>query len=254
MRRSGFVLAVVISFLLASGISAFADEIKVGGGGAAMNTVFKPIQIEFEKTTGIYLVNLQSTPAHGLVELVEGKVDAATAAVPLEAMVSGAEKEGAKVDVSALQQTVVGTNKTVMFVHKDNPVAKLSKEQAKGIFTGKITNWKQVGGSDKDIIVVWGKKTPGQNALFVKQILDGEPVMKDVLEATDYASIHEVIKANPDAIGIDPKAFAETTIKAIEPTPELSTPIIMVTKGKPSPNVQKLIDFIKGDGQKYVKR
>lgn len=253
MKRFGLISAVVV-LLVTIGPHAFAEQVKVGGGGAAMSTVFKPLQNYFEKATGSYLVNLQSTPSQGLIDLIQGKVDAATAAVPMEAMVGGAEKEGVKVDASQLQQTVIGKNRTVVFVHKDNPVTKLTKDQLKGIFTGKISNWKEVGGSDREIMVVWGKKTPGQNALFVTQILDGEPVMKEVLDAADYNSIRENIEANREAIGIDPLSFAENTVKVIEPSPEVSSPIILVTKGSPSPGVQKLIEFVKGEGQKYVKQ
>ncbi len=252
MKRSSLILAVVVVFLLSGGVNAFADEIKVGGGGAAMSAIFKPVQLYFEKATGVYLSNLQSTPKNGLIDLINGKVDAATAAVPLASMIEGAQKDGVKVDASELQQVVVGKNRTVVFVHKDNPVTKLSKEQLKGIFTGKINNWKEVGGKDQDLIVVWGQKTPGQNALFTKQILDGEPVMKEVLDAGDYASIKEKVTVNPESVGIDPLGLADETFKVVE-IPEITSPIILVTNGKPSPNVQKLIEYIKGEGQKYVK-
>lgn len=253
MKRSGLILAVVLLCLLLAGLNAFADEIKVGGGGAAMSSMFKPVQLHFEKATGIYLVNLQSTPKNGLIDLVNGKVDAATAAVPLESMIEGAKKDGVQVDAASLQQTVVGTNKTVVFVHKDNPVAKLTKEQLKGIFTGKINNWKEVGGSDKDIIVVWGQKTPGQNGLFIKQVLDGETVIKEVLDATDYADILSKISVTPEGIGIDPLGMADSAVRIVD-SPEITSPIILVSKGKPSPNLQKLIEFVKGDGKKYTKQ
>ncbi|MFZ5997031.1 MAG: substrate-binding domain-containing protein [Nitrospirota bacterium] len=238
--------------IMASGV--FADELKVGGGGAAINSIFKPIEAPFEKASGINLVLLQSTPKNGIIDLWKGSLDAATAAVSLEGMVSGAQKDGVQVDASALKSTEVGKNLTVVFVHKDNPVSSLSKDQLKGIFTGKIANWKEVGGKDSPIIVVWGKNSPGQNALFTKVILDGEAVTKDILETTDYAGIKENVASNPEGIGIDPLGMADGTVKAIKPTPEVSSPVIVVTKGAPSPNIQKLIDFIKGEGQKYIKQ
>lgn len=252
-KRFGLILTVGILFLFTASLNVFAEDIKIGGGGASINTVFKPVTPHFKDATGIYLVNLQSTPVDGLKSLLEGSIDASTAAVSLENMIVGVEKQGIKVDPNSLQQTVIAKCKTVVFVHKDNPVTKLSKEQLKGIFTGKITNWKDVGGLDKDILIVWGLKSPGQNALFAKHILDGAQVTKNVLETTDYDGIKENIQSNPEAIGIDPIGFADSTVKVIE-TPELSSPVIIVTKGAPSPKVQKLIDFIKGEGQKYIKQ
>ena len=52
--------------------------------------------------------------------------------------------------------------------------ANLSKEQLKDIFTGKKTNWKDVGGKDMPIAVVYGNKIPGTNNVFMKQVMGGE--------------------------------------------------------------------------------
>jgi phosphate transport system substrate-binding protein len=189
-----------------------------------------------------------------MADLVNGKLDAAVAAVPLDSMAAGAEKEGTKVDKAALQQIEIGLNKVAVFVHPSNPVSNLTKDQMKGLFTGKITNWKDVGGKDSPVIVVWGKNSPGQNALFTKVILDGEKITAENLETTDYKGIKDTVLANPEAIGIDPLGMADASIKAIKPNPEAASPIRIVTKGKPSAGVQKLIDFIKTEGKKYIQQ
>ena len=251
MKRT---IALLVTTLLALAATAAAEEIKAGGGGAAMSTIFAPVKPAFEKATGISLINLQSSPKDGLVDLVNGKVELAVAAVPLESMVNGAVKDGVKVDTASLQVAEVGRNQTVLFVHPSNKVAKLSKEQIKGIFTGKIGNWKEVGGDDKEIIVIWGKGTPGQNAQFSKLVLDGEAVAKDVLESTNYAKIKETVAATPEGIGIDPYGMADASVKAIDADPPLTSPIIAVTMGKPSAKVQKLIDYVKGEGKQYTKQ
>lgn len=253
MKKLGLRAVIAVCLVFTFCMSASAEEIKVGGGGAACNTILRPVKPHFEKATGITLSVMQSTPKNGLISLLGGGLDAAVAAVSLEGMISGAEKDGVKVDAAALQKFVVGKNKTVIFLHKDNPVKTLSKEQVKGIFTGKITNWKAVGGKDMPIIVVWGKASPGQNAQLIKMMLDGEAVTKDVLDATDYANIKENVVTTPEAIGIDPIGLADASVSVPE-TPEMSSPVILVTKGAPSPNVQKLLDFLKGEGQKHVKQ
>jgi phosphate transport system substrate-binding protein len=169
-------------------------------------------------------------------------------------MISGAAKDGTTIDKNSLQQEVIGTNRTVLFVHPSNRVSKLTKEQIKGIFTGKIANWKEVGGDDRVIVVAWGIGTPGQNAQFGKMVLDNEAVTKEAMETTNYAAIKEAVASTPEAIGIDPFGMADETVKVIANDPELSSPIIAVTVGKPSPKVQKLIDFVKGDGKKYTRQ
>jgi len=254
MMKAFLWAAIGIMLVQTTTTCVFAEEIRVSGGGSAIASVFNPVKPHFEKATGITLINLQSTPKDGLIDLVNGKVDAAAGAIPIETMIDAAAKAGVVADPAALQQTVVATNRIDVFVQKDNPVGRLSKEQLKGIFTGKVGNWKEVGGNDREIIVVWGKNTHSQNALLAKKVLDGEPVLKEVLEATDYASIRQVVGSNPDSIGIAPHAFADATVKAVEVSITLSSPIIMVTRKNPAANVQKLIDFINGEGKQYIKQ
>ena len=249
--RSTLVAAFLV---LTIAMAAFgAEEVKVGGGGASIATVFKPAKAHFEKETGITMSIFQSTPKNGLIDLVNGAVDLATGAVPLDAMIKGAEKDGVKIDPAALTVTVLAKNRTVLFLHPSNPVTALSKEQVKGIFTGKISNWKEVGGADLPILVAWGKLTPGQNAQFSKEILDGEAVLKDVIDTTDYFNIRETVAATPEAIGIDPFALSvDGPVKALATAPGLYADIIVVTKGKPSAKVEKLIAYLQGAGGRYI--
>ncbi|GAW65660.1 phosphate ABC transporter periplasmic component-like protein [Geoanaerobacter pelophilus] len=253
MKRSATTVLLLCGFLLLGAAAAYGEEIKVGGGGASISAIFAPVKAPYEKSTGDTLFILQSSPKDGLVDLLKGKIDLATGAVPAESMIAGAEKDGVKVDKGSLVVQQVGSNRTAVFVHPSNKVSALSKEQLKGLFTGKIVNWKEVGGDDKDVIVVWGKGTPGQNAQFLKEVLDGEPVTKDILDTTNYAKIKESVSATPEAIGIDPVGLADATVKVVE-SPVLTSPILAITQGKPSARVQKVLDYIKGDGSKYVKK
>lgn len=254
MKRYVLTLAVCIMSILMLSIGAFAEEIKIGAGAAATENILKPIKEHFEKATGVKLTIISSGPKLSMIDLEKGAIDAAAVGLTFEDLLILMKKEGAEVkDPASLQHVTIGKDKIIVLLHKDNPVSKLSKEQLKGIFTGKITNWKDVGGKDMPIIVVWGKLIPGTNSLFVKNILDGESQTKDVLEATTAEDIRQNVASNPEAVGIGPVAVVDASVKSPE-TPEVSRPIIFITKGKPSPNVQKLIDFIKGEGQKYIKQ
>jgi len=235
------VFCVGVVLFLMGGL-ALAQEIRVGGGGAAIATVFVPLKTDYEKSSGDSLTIVQSTPVKGLIALEKGEVDIATAAVSLESMVAGAAKEGVNIDPATLQQAEVANNRVVAFVHKSNPIKKLSKGQLKKIFSGKISNWKELGGNDEPIVVVWGTATPGQNALFTKKVLDNEAVTASAVKATDYLSIREIIKANPGAIGIDPEGMTVATVNIVD-IPLVTSPIIVVTKGKPSAKVEKLLAY-----------
>lgn len=232
---------------------ATAAEIELGGGGAAIATVITPVKAAFEKATGNNLIILQSTPKEGLKQLWKGDLKVTASAHALDDIIAGADKDGVKVDKAALQKVEIGTNKTVVLIHPTNPVTNLTKDQMKGLFTGRITNWKDVGGNDAPVLVVWGKNSPGQNALFTKTILDGDKIVAENLETTDYKGIKDTVATMPEAIGIDPLGMVDATVKGIKPVPEVNSPILLITKGAPSAPVKQLIDFIKAEGKKYIK-
>jgi phosphate transport system substrate-binding protein len=244
MRKTVIIYFVAL-FSVFFQMSAYAAEVvRVEGGGAAIATVFGPMKEHFEKDTGMVLSITQSTPFKGLVALVEGRADVATGAVSLEDMIKGAAKEGVTVNPASLQKLDLTVTRTVVFTHKSNKVAKLSKEQLKKIFTGKITNWKDVGGQNLPIQVVWGNATPGQNAKFTREILGGAAVTAKARRVTNYASIRDTVAATPGAIGIDPLGMATNNIHTPK-VPSITSPIIVVTKGKPTPAAQKVFDYFK---------
>lgn len=252
MKHSGLVFAAGLAFLLLSAVASSAEELKVGAGAAPSNGIFKPIKEPFEKATGVKLTLLEQGPKLALEEAMKGSVDAASAGLTLDEWFAMMEKEGVQVNKAEIQGIVIGKSRAVVMINKTNPVSKLTREHLKGIFTGKITNWKEVGGKDMPIIVVWGKLTPGMNSLFVNKVLDKAAILKEILDATTGPDLRQNVVANQEAIGISALSVADDTVKIPE-QPEATSEITLVTKGKPSPNVQKLIDFIKGEGQKYIK-
>lgn len=251
MKRSGLWLATLfLSFILVP--FAIAEELKIGAGAAPYENVLKPIRPYFEKATGITLNVINSGPKKAMIDLEAGNLNAAAAGLGLEQWVELMKKEGAPVaDPASLVPETIGKDRIVVITHKDNPVKALSREQLQGIFSGAISNWKDVGGKDEPVLVVWGTLIQGTNTFFAGKIMDGKPITKDVLETTTANEIKLAIASNPPAVGIGPAAIVDATINAPS-IPEIARPITMVTKGKPSPAIQKLYDFIKGEGQKYV--
>jgi phosphate transport system substrate-binding protein len=146
----------------------------------------------------------------------------------------------------------IGKDRVIVIVHKDNPIARLNKEQLTGIFTGKLTNWKDVGGNDAPILIVWGGLTQGTNSMFVKNIMDGAKPATDVIGVSTAEDIRQTVSVNPEAIGIGPQAIVNGTVRSPE-TPEVARTITLITKGTPSAKVQKMIDFISTEGSKYIR-
>jgi phosphate transport system substrate-binding protein len=240
--------AIVISLgaiLACSAMPVCAEEIIIGGGGSPINFIFKPNQKDYEKDTGNKLILLQSTPGKGVMALVEGKLNVATSAVALDMALAEATKEGARIDPATLKVTELGKTRFVLLVNKDNPVNTLTKEQVKGIFTGKIQNWKEVGGADLPVMVVKGQNTPGQNATLQKTYLDGEKFASELLDVKDQPAITDIVGQMKEAIGINPVGLVKGNVKAVDSQPYMDTPYIMITKGEPTGEVKKMIDYMR---------
>ncbi|MBJ6727231.1 substrate-binding domain-containing protein [Geomesophilobacter sediminis] len=252
MKRVATKLAVF--FMVAAGTSlAFGEEITVGGGGAPIDGIFRPVKEPFEKATGISIKLNFSSATLAFKQLADGGLDASTAGVAYPDLLKAMDKEKLEVGApSAYTATVLGSSNIFTIVNKDNPVGKLSKDQIKGIFTGKIGNWKELGGNDAPIIVVLSKINPATNAAYKKLALSDEPYLADVLDAGRFEDLRDKVASTPEAIGFGPASMLDQSVKTVQ-TPEFSRPVILVTKGQPTPKLQKLIDFIHGDGKKYLK-
>jgi phosphate transport system substrate-binding protein len=252
LRILATVLSISVLSLSLSG-PARAEDLKIGAGAAPTENILKPIRDAFEKATGIKLYITSSGPKNAFSDLQKGELDAAAAGLTYEDWLKLMQKEGAEVQQpAAYSPLVIGKDKVLVMVHKDNKVRKLSAEQIQGIFTGQIASWKEVGGDDQPILVVVGKLTAGTNSMFFKKFLGGKEVTKEVLDATTAEDVRLNVIANPSAIGFGPRSLIDGSVNTPE-TPEISRDITLLTKGKPSVKVQKLIDFIKGEGRKYIK-
>lgn len=242
MKRTVAAVALSLVFCQAS----FANEIKVEGGGTAVTTVFKPIKQRFERMRPYTLSIVQSSAVKGLIALHEGKVDVATAAHPLEDLIAGAAREGVVIDKSKLVATEVEDNLLVVIANRKSDVSRLSKEDLKGIFTGKIANWKEAGGKDLPVSVVWGKETQGQNIQFTRLALDGEPVTAKNVGATTYRDISAKVGEMEGAVGVVPLEITTPATRSID-TISITSPIYVITRGKPDEKVQAVIDFYKSE-------
>lgn len=252
MKRYGLVLTIVIVFVLSLVVCAVADEIVVSTGHTFINGVFNPMK-EPLKTVNISVNILVAGPVDALKNLEDGKAEVAGASLSLDEWIKAAEKAGYQVkDKQSLVPFTVTEEATLVIVNSTNPVAALSKEQLKDIFSGKITNWKDVGGKDMPVIVIWPRLSSGAMTTFSKQIMGGEAITKDILDVLSLNDVSNAVASNPEAISIaNPEKFP-AQVKVVQ-TPKISRPLTLITKGKPSAKVQKLYDFIKGEGQKYIK-
>ncbi len=243
------ILFYAMLLFFAVSTMAYAEDLRVNGSTTTMGKIISKIKAPFEKATGIHLAVNANGSGAGAKDLIAGKCDASVASESLEDLKKAVPELNSIADIKT---SVLGNDNLAIIVNKVNPVTKLNKEQLKGLNTGKIKNWKEVGGMDADVIVVTSEKGSGTRAMVTKQILDGEPFSADVVEAsTTMAEVKEV-SSMKEAIGAVSESFVNETVKRVD-GPVIGRPLLILTKGEPSVSVKKLIDFILGEGQQYLK-
>lgn len=195
----------------------------------------------------------------GLKQVSEGTVDIGNSDVAAED----------KLDETAAKELVdhqVCVVTMAPIVNKDVAeagVKSLTKEQLISIFTGKTTNWKDVGGSDEDIVLVTRPESSGTRATFQKYALDGnEEASNTSMETDDSGVLLTNVKSTNGAIGyvalsyLTGDAGVETVaIDDVEPTLENTysgkypvwTFEHMYTKGEPDEVVKTFLDYIMSD-------
>jgi phosphate transport system substrate-binding protein len=183
----------------------------------------------------------------GITDAAEGKVNIGN--------VSRALKDS---DPAGLVATTIARDAVVVVVNSANPVEALNKDQVKQIFTGEITNWKDVGGNDAPIIIN-SRTAPSGTFDFFKEAFLGKEV--NVAEtAKQHASnglVRQAVASNENAIGFLSMGYLDATIKApvmdgVVPNMENAKngsyshvrPFVMVTNGAPDALSQEFLNFI----------
>lgn len=151
-------------------------------------------------------------------------------------------------------------------VNPDVKVDNLTKQQLVDIFTGKITNWKEVGGNDQKIVILNRPASSGTRATFKKYALDGQEEAQGIaLTEESSGAIKKAIADTPGSISYLALSYVDNSVKAlkldgIEPTVENITsgkyPIWsyehMYTKGEPTGLTKAFLDYMVSDEVKSL--
>jgi len=194
-------------------------------------------------------------------------------ALPSKEQIDFAKEQG-----NEFEYTEIAKEAFVFFVHKDNPIESLTTEEIKKIYSGEITNWKEVGGNDEDIIAFQRNEGSGSQSMLIR-FMAGTPIMDAPTEQVNDFMIGIIDKVSDyknktNSIGFSFRYYMEGIIKnpnvkmlkvdEIEPNVEnikndnypITTSLYAVTyKNNDNENVQKLLDWIlSSEGQKIIEK
>ena len=259
------IIALVLTALLALSLVACGSESKTDDtktddqpaaltgtvstdGSTSMEKVIGALSESFMAQNSGVTVNYNPTGSgSGITAVQEGTCD-----IGLSSRALKDEEKSA-----GLKETVLAYDGIAIIVHPDNPVSDLSVDQLAKLYTGEITNWKDVGGNDAEVVLIGREAASGTRDGF-ESITGTKDKCQYRQELTSTGDVITAVSQNPDAIGYASLASVKDSVKALNVdgvTPSEATvkdgsykvqrPFVLVTmEGKElSPAAQAFFDY-----------
>jgi phosphate transport system substrate-binding protein len=269
-------LFVLIAVMFATSAFAAKDKnsIQVKGSDTMVNLAQAWAEKYMQENPGDFVAVTGGGSGTGISSLISGTCDIANASRTIK------EKEIALAKQRGINpfEIKVGLDGLAVVVNPKNPVTKLTIDQLAQIFTGKVTNWKEVGGEDAKIVILSREVNSGTHVYFKEHVLrkgnlEGkEEFASGVLLLSSSQAIADEVAQNPAAIGYYGMGYISNKQKPIMvakdekseyevPSIEnvingkypISRPLFIYTNGQPQGLVKKFIDFVLSkEGQDIV--
>lgn len=246
MKKFTSILLVLILF--AMGAQAFAEGTVSTDGSTSMEKVIGALGEYFmEANSGVTFTYNPTGSGSGITAVLEERCDIGLS--------SRALKDEEKAE--GLTETVLAYDGIAIIVNPENPLSDLSLEDIAKIYTGEITNWKDLGGNDAEIVVIGREAGSGTRDGF-ESITGTKDVCVYRQELTSTGDVITTVSQNPAAIGYASLASVKDTVKALSvdgvvPSEEtikdgsytVQRPFVLVTKTDValSETAQKFFDF-----------
>ena len=217
-------------------------------GSTSMEKVVNTLGEDFmAKNSGVTFTYNPTGSGSGIKAVSEGRCDIGLSSRKLK------DEEKAQ----GLKETTLALDGIAMIVNPANPVSDLDVETIAKIYTGEITNWKDVGGNDAEIVLIGREAGSGTRDGF-ESITKTEDSCKYRQELTSTGDVITTVSQNPDAIGYASLAALKDTVKALKvggvaPTEDtvkdgsyvIQRPFVLVTKDGQdlSDAAQKFFDY-----------
>jgi len=253
LQRCGILVALIISI---AG-TAYADETLSYAGATTLQRFFMPeISRIFNSDTAIKVHIEGGNTGPGISALLKGEVDMAGAGRRLTAE---EKKQG-------LVEHFLGWDVLAIIVHEKNPLDKLSLTQLQKIFSGEITDWKDLGGKPGPIVVVTCPKGAGMRSAVKNLILKDKDYLKREVVSAIVSEADQQVSMFPAAITalsksmLDAKNVKTVRVNDAEPTAAnieaglypLAKPLCLVTKGEPQGDLARFFDLVKSEQGKAI--
>ena len=251
MKKLKLLLPIIGLTILLSGCSKWIDrgESITAVGSSALQPLVETVAESFQAANSGKFINVQGGGSGtGLSQVQSGAVDIGNSDLFAE------EKSG--IDAAALVDHRVAVVGITPIVNKEVGVKDISMENLRKLFTGEITNWKELGGKDQPVVILNRASGSGTRSTFEKWVLDGETAIR-AQEQDSSGMVRQIVADTPGAISYVAFSYvtndvATLSIDGVEPTDDNVTTnkwIIwayehMYTKNQPKQLTKEFLNYM----------
>jgi phosphate transport system substrate-binding protein len=202
----------------------------------------------------------------GIAALINGGTDICQASRPMKEVEKNQVQKRQGKSVSEIPVALDGV---AVYVSESNPIQSITEPQLQSIYTGKITNWRELGGKDGRIVVYSRENSSGTYQFFKEHVLKNQDFARDVQTLPGTGAIVNAVSKDPASIGYGGIAYAsgirvlpvsgDAKSEAVAPSLAtvrtgqypLSRNLFFYTVGEPDGDVKTFVDWVLGpEGQK----
>ncbi|MBF0334007.1 MAG: substrate-binding domain-containing protein, partial [Alphaproteobacteria bacterium] len=229
-------LVLAVSALMAG--QAAARGLALHGAATLAKNLVIPNQARIEDRTGHSLSIVMNGSGNGLADLAAGRADLAMISAPIEVAAAAVD-----LDPDGMIAHPVGRAVIRVMVNPANRAA-LTQDAVRAIFTGGAADWSEVGGPAGPIQVVVEAPGQGTRATLEAVFLGGRSVTPEARVVPVLAHLAQIAGQAPNAISYgNGSSIQGASVRLVEGI-EIAQPLLLVTKGAPTPEARALIDAI----------
>ncbi len=262
MRAKWLVLAAVSLVCLMAG-GASAGTIRMDGSTTVLPIAQKLVEAYMKEHPEVNISVSGGGSGNGIKALIDGTTNIANSSrfMKDEEVKLAFEKGVYPVPFAIAYDCIVPV------VHPDNPLTDISMAQLKAIYMGEIKNWKEVGGPDREIVVISRDTSSGTYEVWEEKVMKKERVYAGALLQASSGAVAQAVSKNKNALGYLGIGYVDKSVKALtvngiqgnEETAlsgkfPVSRALFMFTQGWPSGDILNFINYVLNPqkGQKFV--
>ena len=244
---------ILFSLLVLASLSSMTMAQKIKGSDTVLPLSQQEAESYMKKNPSAKLIVTGGGSGVGLSALISGTTDIAMASRSIKFDEKMKMKNGGK----TVKEVIVAKDALTVIVNPTNKVSKLTREQLEGIFTGKIKNWKEVGGANLAIIAYSRETTSGTYEFFKEHVLKNKNYKSGILSMPATGSIIQSVSQTPGAIGYVGMAYVTGAVKEISVSfdggKNYVAPTIANAKAQKYPIVRPLYYYYEARSEAKVK-